>query len=166
MAGALVTRPGRAAARPRRRAIPWPAAPLAAALSVGAAYVHLAYVDSHWEDWWAYGAFFLGVGVLQALFAVAILRWPSTLLVLGGIAGNLAIVGMYILSRTEGVPMGPHAGVKEAAGAVDLVTTGGEVVLVAVLLTLLSARPRRWIVNGMLLAGVALWVMRLSEGLG
>jgi hypothetical protein len=108
--------------------------------------------------------FFLVTGVLQALYAVAILRWPSIWLVLGGIAGNLAIVGMYVLSRTDGIPMGPHTGVKEGAGAVDLATTGAEIVLVAVLLTLLPSRPRRWIINGMLLAGLGLWLLRLSEG--
>jgi len=92
---------------------------VAAGLSLAAAYVHLAYLESHWRSWWAYGAFFLAAGAGQALFAPAILRWPSRALALVGIAGNVAIVGMYIASRTTGVPLGPHAHVPEPAGVID-----------------------------------------------
>src|SRR3954471_5468055 len=42
---------------------------VAAALSLGAAWVHLAYVGPHLRQWWAYGAFFLATGIGQAIFA-------------------------------------------------------------------------------------------------
>ncbi len=42
-----------AAARTRRAAAP----AVAAALSLGAAWVHLAYMTSHFQRWWAYGAY-------------------------------------------------------------------------------------------------------------
>ena len=84
---------------------------------------------------------------------------------LAGIAGNLAIVGMYVLSRTNGVPMGPHTGVVEKAAAVDLACTAGEVVLVGVLLGMVGPTGRRWIANALVLTGVALWVLRLTDSL-
>jgi hypothetical protein len=143
-----------------------PAAGAAAALSLLAAWVHLAYTASHWRDWWAYGAFFLAMGVFQGLCVPAIVRWPRRrALTLAAIGGNLAIVGMYVLSRTAGVPMGPHQGVVEDAGAVDLGVTAAEVAIVVCLVTLLTARPRRLVVNVLLAAGAVLWILRLTDRL-
>jgi hypothetical protein len=143
-----------------------PAAGAAAGLSLLAAWVHLAYVASHWQDWWAYGAFFLGMGVFQGLCAPALVRRPSSAAVaLGIVAGNLAIVGMYVLSRTAGIPLGPHAGVVEEAGAIDLAVTAAEVAIVACALTLLHPRLRRLVVDALLVAGAALWLLRLTDRL-
>lgn len=156
------TAPGRTAGAAVLRAV-GPATPaVAAVLSLLVAWVHFAYMPSHFREWWAYGTFFLAMGLGQGLLAVGLLRRPSRWLVLAGIAGNLGIVGMYVLSRTRGVPLGPHAGVAEHAEAVDLITTGGEILLVTILLVLLDGRARRWIVNALLVAAIALWTMRLT----
>lgn len=163
MSGLPVASPRRTAAR---ASAAWYVAPAAAFLSAGAGYVHLAYMQSHWRDWWAYGAFFLAAGVFQLLYGPVLLRRPGPKVVLLGIAGNLAVVGMYVYSRTEGVPLGPHARVKEAAGAVDVATTAAEILVVALLLALAGGRSRRWTLNLLLVAGLALWVMRLGQGFG
>jgi hypothetical protein len=152
-----------AVAAPAAARTPRTAAPaVAAALSLGAAWVHLAYTASHFRLWWAYGAFFLAVGIGQALYAPLVLRRPRPAVALLGIAGNVAIVGMYVLSRTAGPPLGPHAGIPEAAGAVDMATTAGEVALVVVLLALLGGATRRRVANVLLLAGALLWALRLT----
>jgi hypothetical protein len=146
-----------------RRSAPLLAAPAAAAaLSLAVAWVHLAYVASHLRQWWAYGAFFIAAGVGQALFAPLVLRRPRPWVAAVGIAGNLAIVGMYVVSRTSGPPLGPHAHVPEPAGAIDLATTAAEIALVGVLLTLLGARARRFTVNLLVAGGALLWALRLS----
>jgi hypothetical protein len=162
-----VTAPDPPARTPRAvagsRASPRAAAPAAAAaLSLLAAWVHLAYAPSHLRQWWAYGAFFVAAGAGQALFAPLVLRRPVPWLALVGIAGNVAIVGMYVVTRTAGPPLGPHAHVPEPAGAIDLATTGVEVVLVALLLTLLGGRMRRPVVNLLLAGGLLLWALRLA----
>src|SRR3954469_22081963 len=145
-----------------RRAAPRIAAPAAAAaLSLAVAWVHLAYVASHLRQWWAYGAFFLAAGVGQALFAPLVMRRPRPWVVAVGIAGNLAIVGMYVLSRTTGPPLGPHARVPEPAGPIDLATTRAEIALVGVLLTLLGRRARGWTVTLLVAGGALLWALRL-----
>ncbi len=151
-----------AAAGAVRRPVAWYAAIVAAFLSVGAGYVHLAYTQSHWEDWWAYGAFFLATGIGQLLYAPLVMKWPSRAMIAAGIAGNLAIVGMYVYSRTEGIPIGPHARVVEKAGAVDLATTAAEIALVVMLLLMVGSRTRRWVLNGLLLAGAVLWMSRFG----
>jgi hypothetical protein len=135
---------------------------LAAALSLLVAWVHLAYAASHLRQWWAYGAFFVAAGVTQALFAPLVLRRPRPWVAAAGIAGNVAIIGMYVVTRTAGPPLGPHAHVPEPAGAIDLATTGAEVALVVVLLTLLGGRTRRVVVNALLAGGALLWALRLG----
>jgi hypothetical protein len=107
--------------------------------------------------------FFVATGVFQGLSAVAILRWPrNTWVALTAIAGNFAIVGMYVYSRTIGVPMGPHTGVAERTGAIDLGCTAMEIVLMGVLMAMVGQKTRRAIANALLLVGVLLWVARLT----
>jgi hypothetical protein len=134
----------------------------AGVLSLAAGYVHLAYLTSHWQEWWAYGAFFLAAGAAQLAFAPLIVWRRSQWLCLSAIAGNLAIAAMYFVSRTAGPPLGPHAHAIEAAGAVDLLTLVAELAIVAVLLALLGAATRRRILN-VLVAGAAFaWALRFT----
>jgi hypothetical protein len=133
-----------------------------ATVTLGTAWVHLAYFESHWAQWWAYGAFFLVVGVAQALFALLILARPRPWVAVAGIAGTLAVIGMYVASRTIGMPVGPHADFAERAGTVDLATTAAEVGVVAMLLVLVGGGTRRAVLNAVLVAGLLLWGLRLS----
>ena len=135
---------------------------VAAVLSLGAAWVHLAYAAPHFRQWWAYGAFFVATGVGQAVFAPLILRWPRPALAGLGIAGNLSIVAMYVVSRTDGAPLGPHAHVIEPVGTVDLATAAAEIVLIAVLVTVLGTRARRRVADLLLAGGVLVWGLRLT----
>lgn len=163
MAGTAAT-PLRVVAGHRTRGVRWSAAVLASGLlSLAAGWIHLAFVSSHWEFWWAYGAFFLATGLFQALLAPALLRWPGSWTALVGIAGNVAIIGMYLWSRLYAIPMGPHKGVLERVTAIDLACTGIEVVLVGVLLAIVGPTKRRWAINALLAVGIALWVLRLTN---
>jgi peptidoglycan/LPS O-acetylase OafA/YrhL len=160
----VAVKPLRVVAGHRTHGSRWSAAVLASGvLSLVAGWIHLAYVSSHWDYWWAYGAFFLGTGLFQALLAPALLRWPGSWTALVGIAGNVAIIGMYLWSRLYAIPMGPHKGVLERIGAVDLACTGAEVMLVGILLAIVDPRKRRWALNALLLLGVALWALRLTN---
>ena len=166
MAGQAIDPPRAAAARPDATSALGLAAMTAAGLSLAAAWIHFSYTASHWPDWWAYGAFFLGTGVFQSLCVPAIVRWPrSSWVALATIAGNLGIVGMYFYTRTVRVPMGPHEGIVEKAGTVDLLCTAAEVLLVAIMVTIVGARTRRLIVNVLLLAGIGLWTLRFMNQL-
>jgi hypothetical protein len=129
---------------------------------LSAAIAHVGVMVPHFREWWAYGAFFLACTVLQALFAVLILWRPGDLLAVTGIAGNLAIVGMYVYSRTNGPPIGPHEGVPEDPGLYDFTTAVGELALVVVLLLLLGDRAGRWAMRLVVLFGVALWTAKAT----
>jgi hypothetical protein len=148
-----------------------PAALVAAALSLLAGAIHLIAAPEHLDAWWGYGAFFLGAFVAQSAFAVAVLRRPSQLLASIGIWGNVAIVWLYVLTRTSGVPLGPghaaqgghgHAGEGgkhvETVGALDMTATAAEVGTVFALVALLGLDTRRRTLNALLAFGAFMWV--------
>jgi len=135
-------------------------AEVAAGLSLAAAGMHLWVLEAHLQEWWAYGAFFLAAALGQAAFAVLILRATPPWLLLTGIAGNLAIVAMYVLSRTNGPPLGPHAGRPEAAGLLDVACTVAELGVIVALLGLLPARLAQRTGTLFALIGIGLWAAR------
>jgi len=138
-----------------------PAVYAAVAFSLVAALIHLWVAPGHFEVWWGYGSFFLAAASAQGLFAVALLRWPGRGVPLAGIFGNLAIVALYVLTRTSGVPFGPHATRAEEAGLLDMTATAAELATVVFLLSLLGGRARGVAVNAVLLAGAGIWALRL-----
>ena len=130
----------------------------AATLSLLAALIHLWVVPEHFEEWWGYGAFFLVAAASQVLYAPLVLAWPTRMVLLLGIAGNLAIVALYLLTRTVGIPVfGPGAGEVEGFGFVDACATSSEVgiavALGAVLLRATTPERRHTI---LLIAAIAL----------
>jgi hypothetical protein len=109
---------------------------LVAAACVGSAVVHFANAPVHLDEEGSHGAFFLAVawGQLGVAFALARwreVRWPWW----SAVALNAAVIGVWALSRTAGVP-GSDA---ESIGFPDALATGLEVV--AVLGALAALRP-------------------------
>jgi hypothetical protein len=103
----------------------------ASALSLLAALIHLRVMPEHFEEWWGYGMFFLVCAVAQGLYAPILLLWPGRPLLLLGVGGNLAVMTLWLVTRTAGIPLfGPHASEVEAAGALDLTCTLAEVGIV------------------------------------
>jgi MFS family permease len=122
----------------------------AAALSLVAGLVHLWVAPEHFEEWWGYGAFFLVAAAAQVIYVPLLLRWPSRAVLLTGIAGNMAIVALYLLTRTTGIPLfGPEAGEVEGIGFADVCATTSElgisVALGAALLREVTPDKRRTI---------------------
>ena len=46
---------------------------LAAVLSLAAASIHVWAMPEHFEEWWGYGAFFVGAAVFQGLYGLVLL---------------------------------------------------------------------------------------------
>jgi hypothetical protein len=115
---------------------------LVVAACIGAAVVHFAYAPTHFDEDTVHGAFFLVVAWAQLSLAFALARWRESRWSWLAAAGvNAAVAGVWIVSRTVGVP-GSDA---EPVGFPDGLATGLEVVAVAgALLALrpaLAARP-------------------------
>ncbi|MFD0777059.1 hypothetical protein ACFQZ2_24250, partial [Streptomonospora algeriensis] len=130
--------------RARKRRTGHAARYIAAAASIAAAQIHVVMAPVHAGEWPASGAFFVLLGVLQALWGMAVLRWSDPLLLGAGAAVNAGTLGLWGFSRIFGMPFGPHAGVPEAVGTTGLVAAALEGVLIlAVAAALLwrTARP-------------------------
>jgi hypothetical protein len=105
---------------------------VAAWLSIAAGAIHAIAMVDHFSHWWLYGAFFLGLTYGQVLWGVAALRAAPSIRSLATAAYlNLAIVGVWLVSRTLGVPVGPDAGTTEPVGIMDVAATLDQLVLAA-----------------------------------
>lgn len=116
------------------------------ALSLGAAALHFAVVGDHIEEHVPFGVAFAVVAWLQAAWAVAIVAAPERRLLRllqAGVVGNLLVIGAWVVSRTAGLPFGPHAGEPEAASAVDVVATSLEMLVVLGCVAVLLAGDRQ-----------------------
>ena len=131
-----------------------------AALSIGAATIHCVVVSEHWKEHWSYGAFFCASAAAQFAWAIWILVAPSRQILLLGALGNAAIVAMWIVTRTVGVPLGPEAGEREAVAFADVVATGFEVALV--IGALVAARVRATGRKALSAAPAAAWLAQLT----
>src|SRR5947209_10494625 len=143
---------------------------LAGGAALGAAAIHAYVAPEHLREWWLYGGFFIGVTAVQLALAWLVLRRPTVTILLGGIWGTVGLIGIYVASRTTGLPLAPshhHGHVLvagdftngvphlpggpathvEAVGAVDLSALVIEVLLIVVLVGLLPAAPRRMTTN-------------------
>lgn len=140
---------------------------LAAAMGAAVAgVIHLVVVPGHWAVSAPMSAFFLGVGVAQLVLAAALGRGLPDAVLVAVISAHLAIMGLYVASRTvdlpfvpphdaahemehlpvpgavgDGIPTYPGSRV-EPVGVLDLMCLVAELVLVVSLAALLPARLR------------------------
>ena len=98
--------------------------------TVGAAAVHFVVMPTHFEESWLYGVFFLVTATVQLSWALAVLTRPSRPVLAAGAAGNLAVLALWLVTRTAGIPLGPGAGEVESIGGLDILATGLEAVVV------------------------------------
>ncbi|ULE34933.1 hypothetical protein [Mycobacterium sp. IDR2000157661] len=96
------------------------AARVAALASAGAAVIHIAVTPTHWQEWVLSGIFFALLALFQFVWAWLVVTRPSTPVLGAGIVVNLGSVAVWALSRTAGVPFGPHAGEPELVRAAGI----------------------------------------------
>jgi hypothetical protein len=102
---------------------------------VGAGLVHARLAPEHFEEWWGYGVVFVAAAFAQVILGLGLLtdalrspdaaphlrRWDRTM-VWAAVGCNVALVVVYVVSRTVGVPVGPERGEVEPVGLLDVVT--------------------------------------------
>jgi len=113
---------------------------LAGALVPGLA--HLSVVAEHAQEARLFGAFFLASGIAQLGWAVLASGGISRRAVLAACIGNAAIVALWVVSRTSGLPIGPGSGTPESVGFADVVATGYEALIVVGSIWLLRSQGR------------------------
>ena len=128
-------------------AMAWRVAPVHAALAVtslAGAGIHFAVMGEHFEEYLLFGLFFALLGWFQALWALAVVVSPTRWVLVAGLVVNALVVGVWVVSRTSGLPIGPHAGSPEPAALLDVLSTLLEIgiVVVTTYLLLLNRAPR------------------------
>ena len=114
----------------------------AALLTLGAAAIHFVVAPDHVHEYVPFGVFFFIVASAQVLLAVELVARPSRSLAVVGTLGSLALVALWAVSRTTGLPIGPAPWTPEDIGLTDVVCSAMEVVS-ALLFLVLAARPPR-----------------------
>jgi hypothetical protein len=105
-----------------------PALVLAALGSLVAAGVHVWVCPEHFHEGLRFGVFFVLASSWQTGWAVQVIRRPTELLFRAGLVINAAMIVLWALTRTVGLPFGLAE--VERVGAIDLVATIAEVVTV------------------------------------
>lgn len=115
----------------------------ASGFSTLAGVIHLAAAPGHLAEWLGYGLFFIVTSGAQIFYAILLLtQTMDRRLLLAGIVGNSFIIALYLITRTLGIPFfGPHAGMVEAIGGLDILSKIDELALILCLVTLLRVQP-------------------------
>ena len=101
------------------------AAALACSCS-GLRRIHFAAAPEHLIEYLPFGLSFYLLGAAQVAIACGILVRPSSPLLLGGAGLSLVVIGVWLLSRTVSMPVGPLPGHDEAVGLPDLLSSAME----------------------------------------
>src|SRR4051794_29056194 len=94
----------------------------AASLSAVAGVVHFAHAPHHWSTGVVYGLFFLLAGWFQVVWAGLLMARPSRRLLIAGVVFNALMVGVWMFSRTTGLPF-VDGSAAESIGYPDVLST-------------------------------------------
>lgn len=100
---------------------------IAAALSAVAGLIHAAVCADHFQAGVLYGVFFAAAAGCQLGWSALVVARSADWLAPVGVLGNTAIVLLWLVTRTVGIPLGPATGQVDAVGAVDLLSAGCEI---------------------------------------
>jgi len=144
--------------------------PIAVVSSGAAAGAHAAVGPAHLSEVPLFGLFFIATAGAQLAWAVTVLRRPSHRLLMFGAVGNAVLVGLWLLTRSQGLPLGLMP-VPEAVGLWDLISTAWEVAVIGSCLAMIRSgrlpdRAAPWfdwhVVAGIWCAGSLLLLTALS----
>lgn len=116
--------------------------------------------QEHFQEWWGYGVFFLATAICLIGFGLALITdaidpryMPGDvnrlrrLMYAGGVVGIVSILGLYLVTRTAGIPFGPGSGSVESPAFIDLVAKAAELLATTGLVVLLL-KTRTHLVGG------------------
>ncbi len=108
---------------------------VAAAALVGAGGVHFGVAPDHFAERPTHGLFFLLAGIWQCWAAALVLARHSAVHRYVAAAGNIALVALWIVSRTVGIPNTAGQWVAEPVGIADVWTVLIETAFVVLVFT-------------------------------
>ncbi|MEU6429970.1 hypothetical protein ABZ860_29115 [Microbispora sp. NPDC046973] len=102
-----------------------------AALAAGSAAIHFGVMPDHFATSAGHGVLFAVAGCLQLAWAAALLLRPTQAVLLTGGFADLALVVIWLVGRTAGLPLGPDAWTPDPGGAPEALAALLETVLAA-----------------------------------
>lgn len=105
----------------------------AALLTAGAGVIHLAVVPEHVDEYTLFGVFFLIVGLAQLGVALGVALAASQRRLAALAVLTAALVGLWAVSRTLGLPVGPEPWQPEPIGVSDTICEVLQITSLAVL---------------------------------
>ncbi len=91
--------------------------------SIGAGIIHGAVAPEH-TNWWASVVFFVVLAAFQIAWGLfALMRPPARPVLLLGAGVSLGALATWAVSRTSGMPIGPHQGSAEPAARADIIAS-------------------------------------------
>jgi len=109
---------------------------ITALLVLGSAAIHFTIAPDHLSEYAPFGLFFVTAGLGQVALATAVLVAPRREVLLSGAAGTIAIIALWAVSRTAGVPVGPTPWEPEMPGVADVLCTTLEAITALLLIKL------------------------------
>ena len=129
--------------RPRRSmslsaTLAWAAAGLVAAAGV----IHLAFAPDHIKEYLPFGISFYVMGVGQLVGALAVGLWSrSRRLLFAAVVANVGLCGLWLVTRTVGLPIGATPWTAEKVGVADVTCVAFQLTLAVLLGALIIRRP-------------------------
>lgn len=99
-------------------------------LSLGAGVIHMVVVGPHFQESALAGWFFVGVAAFQIGWSGLLMARADRRVLRMGLYVNLMVAGVWILSRTVGLPFGLEPDGPEPVGFADVVATVLEILIV------------------------------------
>lgn len=97
-------------------------------LAWAAGAVHLVAALAHAGEP-SHAVFLACLGAVQVGWGIALRRSPSRRLLAAGLVMCLAVLALWVVSRTSGIPVGPRPWTPEPVGALDAIASADEAVL-------------------------------------
>jgi FtsP/CotA-like multicopper oxidase with cupredoxin domain len=110
---------------------------------LAAGLIHLAVAPEHLRENVPFGVFFVAVGSAQIVLAVELASRPTRRLALLIAASSAMLIGLWLVSRTVGLPIGPNPGQPEDVSLTDVVCNLLELLSLPLLLALVAWPARR-----------------------
>ncbi len=114
-----------------------------AAASFLAGGIHGSVASEHFREAFVFGVFFVGAAAAQVAWAILLVHQPTRALLWVGAIGNTAVIAVWTVTRTVGIPIGPEPWHAEAIGALDVISTLFEIVIVVTAVAVLARRAPR-----------------------
>jgi hypothetical protein len=122
------------------RPVPSAGALLIAGAGTVSAGIHAAVLPSHWREAVLYGLFFFAAAIGQLGLSLLALLSPTRRWLQANALVSIGLLGVWLQSRTVGIPVGPLRGVVESVGVLDVVSGACELLVVVAVVRLVRHR--------------------------